>query len=146
MLRLNFSNLETEIEDVKLYYEIRKLTGHKCGFFGNSETSYTENKISDLTDDLSEISKILYEELNSNTFRVSCKSIDFSIDFRDAVDINEKINDMLIEAASNGKREIFIYEKELWNDEILSELSQNGFTITEEKEGFIEDPSLHISW
>lgn len=38
MLRLNFSNLETEIEDVKLYYEIRKLTGHKCGFFGNSET------------------------------------------------------------------------------------------------------------
>jgi hypothetical protein len=53
---------------------------------------------------------------------------------------------MLIEAASNGKREIFIYEKELWNDEILSELSQNGFTITEEKEGFIEDPSLHISW
>lgn len=88
MLRLNFSNLETEIEDVKLYYEIRKLTGHKCGFFGISETSYTENKISDLT----EISKILYEVLNSNTLRVSCKSIDFSIDFRDAVDINEKIN------------------------------------------------------
>lgn len=92
MLRLNFSNLETGIEDVKVYYEIRKLTGHKCGFFGNSETSYTENKISDLTDDLSEISKILYEVLNSNTLRVSCKSIDFSIDFRDAVDINEKIN------------------------------------------------------
>ena len=58
----------------------------------------------------------------------------------------EKINDMLIEAASNGKREIFIYEKELWNDEILSELSQNGFTITKEKQGFIEDPCLHISW
>lgn len=92
MLRLNFSNLETGIEDVKVYYEIRKLTGHKCGFFGNSETSYTENKISDLTDDLSEISKILYEVSNSNTLRVSCKSIDFSIDFRDAVDINEKIN------------------------------------------------------
>lgn len=58
----------------------------------------------------------------------------------------EKINDMLIEAASDGKRKIFIYEKELWNEEILFELSQNGFTITEEKQGFIEAPCLHISW
>lgn len=58
----------------------------------------------------------------------------------------EMINDMLIEAANNDKREIFIYERELWNEEILSELSQNGFTITEEKQGFIEDPCLHISW
>lgn len=53
---------------------------------------------------------------------------------------------MLIEAASNGKRKCYIYDKELWNDEILSELSQNGFTITKEKQGFIEDPCLHISW
>ena len=58
----------------------------------------------------------------------------------------EKINDMLIEAASDGKRKIFIYEKELWNEEVLFDLSQNGFTITEEKQGFIEDPCLHISW
>lgn len=58
----------------------------------------------------------------------------------------EKINDMLIEAASNGKREIFIYEREMWNYEILSELSQNGFTITKEKQGFFEDPSFRISW
>lgn len=53
---------------------------------------------------------------------------------------------MLIEAASDGKRKIFIYEKELWNEEILFDLSQNGFTITEEKQGFIEAPCLRISW
>lgn len=58
----------------------------------------------------------------------------------------EKINDMLIEAASDGKRECYVYDSKICNDEILSELSQNGFTITKEKQGFIEDPALHISW
>lgn len=45
----------------------------------------------------------------------------------------EKINDMLIEAASNGKREIFIYEKELWNDEIISELSQMALQLLKKR-------------
>lgn len=72
--------------------------------------------------------------------------IKISEDSKNNAEKIEKINDMLIERARNGKRECYIYDTELWNDEILFDLSQNGFTITEEKQGFIEDPCLHISW
>lgn len=58
----------------------------------------------------------------------------------------EKINDMLIEAASNGKREIFIYDRDLWNDEIIEELINSGYTVHKEVQGFCEDTCLHISW
>lgn len=58
----------------------------------------------------------------------------------------EKINDMLIEAASNGKRECRVYDRELWNDEIIEELINSGYTVREEVQGFLETPCLHISW
>lgn len=58
----------------------------------------------------------------------------------------EKINDMLIEAASNGKRECRVYDRELWNDEIIEELINSGYTVHKEVQGFCEDTCLHISW
>lgn len=58
----------------------------------------------------------------------------------------EKINDMLIEAASNGKRECRVYDRELWNDEIIEELINSGYTVHKVAQGFIEDPCLHIYW
>lgn len=55
MLRIKLEDLEYEIEDVKLSYEIFKHTGIQCGFFGKDEVCYSENRILDLTDDLSDI-------------------------------------------------------------------------------------------
>ena len=58
----------------------------------------------------------------------------------------EKINIILKETACLGKRECYIYDREMWNDEIISELIYSGYTVIKEKQGFIEPPCLHISW
>jgi len=48
MLRLKIDDLENEIEDVKLSYELMKLTGEKCELFDEGETCYFENNILEL--------------------------------------------------------------------------------------------------
>lgn len=112
MLQIKIDKLENGIENVKLSYEIMKSTGKKCGLFGKDEICYFENNILELTDDLSEISNILYEELNLQKFRVSCKTIDFSIDYRDALDIIENIK-------KRGKKCNVIKISSTRNDNIL---------------------------
>ena len=61
----------------------------------------------------------------------------------------EKIEHIIIilnETACFGRRECYIYDRELWNDEIIDELMEQGFTVHKEIQGFAEDPCLHISW
>lgn len=72
--------------------------------------------------------------------------IKISEDSKNNAEKIEKINDMLIEKASNGKRECYIYDRELWNEEIREELISSGYTVHKEVQGFCEDTCLHISW
>lgn len=53
---------------------------------------------------------------------------------------------MLIEVAFYGKRSLYIYDRELWNEEIIEELISSGYTVHKEVQGFCEDTCLHISW
>lgn len=58
----------------------------------------------------------------------------------------EKINIIMRETACFGRRECYIYDSDLWNDEIIEELINSGYTVHKEVQGFIEGPFLHISW
>lgn len=58
----------------------------------------------------------------------------------------EKINIIMRETSCFGRRECHIYDSDLWNEEIIEELIEQGFTVHKEVQGFIEDPCLHISW
>jgi hypothetical protein len=58
----------------------------------------------------------------------------------------EKINIIMRETACFGRRECHIYDSDLWNNEIISELINSGYTVREEVQGFLETPCLHISW
>lgn len=58
----------------------------------------------------------------------------------------ENINIILKETACFGRRECYIYDREMWNDEIISELINSGYTVREERQGFIEAPCLYIGW
>ena len=90
MLRIKLEDLEYEIEDVKLSYEIQKLTDNKYDHFGLSKNFYVENKILDLTDDLSDIFNYLKIDV-TNIFRINCKYIDFSSDDFILQDVIKKI-------------------------------------------------------
>lgn len=90
MLRLKIDDLENEIEDVKLFYEIMKLKGEKSGFFIKSDICYFENDILELTDDLSEISNILKID-GTNILRVNCNMIDFRTEDKSLQDVVEYI-------------------------------------------------------
>lgn len=58
----------------------------------------------------------------------------------------EKINTIMRETACFGRRECRIYDRDLWNDEIIDELINSGYAVHKEESGFFEDPCLHISW
>lgn len=58
----------------------------------------------------------------------------------------EKINIILKETVCFGRRECHIYDRDLWNDEIIDELIYSGYTVHKEGQGFCEDTCLHISW
>lgn len=58
----------------------------------------------------------------------------------------EKINSILKETACLGRRDCHIYDRDLWNDEIIDELIYSGYTVHKEVQGFCEDTCLHISW
>lgn len=58
----------------------------------------------------------------------------------------EKINIIMRETACFGRRDCHIYDRDLWNDEIIDELIYSGYTVREEVQGFIEDPCLYIGW
>lgn len=72
--------------------------------------------------------------------------IEFSKDTEGNTERIEKINIILKETACFGRRECRIYDRALWNDEIIDELINSGYTIHKEAEGFCEDTCLHISW
>lgn len=114
MLRIKLEDLEYEIEDVKLSYELMKLTGNKYGLFGKTETCYFENKILDLTDDLSDISNKL--KMNeTNILRIHCKSIDFSSADKIPCDVVEKIRergkicDVLTISSTQNDKKLYFY-------------------------------------
>ena len=114
MLRIKLEDLEYEIEDVKLSYELMKLTGNKYGLFGKTETCYFENKILDLTDDLSDISNNLKMD-ETNILRIHCKSIDFSSADKILCDVIEKIKergkkcDVLIISSTQNDKKLYFY-------------------------------------
>lgn len=58
----------------------------------------------------------------------------------------EQINNILKETACFGRRECYIYDRELWNDEIVDELIYSGYTVHKEVQGFFETPCLYIGW
>ena len=90
MLRIKLYDLEYEIEDVKLSYEIMKLTDNKYDHFGLSKNFYVENNILDLTDDLSNIANNLKID-GTNILRVNYKIIGFSSADKILCDVIEKI-------------------------------------------------------
>lgn len=114
MLRIKLYDLEYEIEDVKLYYEMCKLTGKKYGLFGKTETCYFENKILDLTDELSSISDTLKMD-ETNILRILCKSIDFSSADKILCDVIEKIRkrgkicDVLTISSTQNDKKLYFY-------------------------------------
>lgn len=122
MLRLKLYDLEYEIEDVKLSYEIMKLKGETCYFENDileltddlSENYYFENDISELTDDLSEISNILKID-GKNILRVNCKMIDFSSDDFILQDVIKKIMkrgkkcDVLTISSTQNDKKLYFY-------------------------------------
>lgn len=57
-----------------------------------------------------------------------------------------KIEKMLLEAENNGKRECFIYDKELWDVKTCAELFKMGFTVSKIKKDANEPAYLRISW
>lgn len=114
MLHIKLYDLEYEIEDVKLSYEIMKLTGEKCGFFGKDEVCYSENRILDLTDDLSDILNYLKIDV-TNIFRINCKYIDFSSDDFILQDVIKKIMkrgkkcDVLTISSTQNDKKLYFY-------------------------------------
>lgn len=114
MLRIKIYDLEYEIEEVKLSYEIKKLTDNKYDHFGLSKNFYVENKILDLTDDLSDISNKL--KMNeTNILRIHCKSIDFSSADKILCDVVEKIRergkicDVLTISSTQNDKKLYFY-------------------------------------
>lgn len=57
-----------------------------------------------------------------------------------------KIEEMLLEAERNGKRECFIYDKELWDIKTCAELFKMGFMVSKIKKDVNESAYLRISW
>lgn len=114
MLRIKLYDLEYEIEDVKLSYEIFKHTGIQCGFFGKDEVCYSENRILDLTDELSSISDTLKMD-ETNILRILCKSIDFSSADKILCDVIEKIMkrgkicDVLTISSTQNDKKLYFY-------------------------------------
>lgn len=122
MLRLKLYDLEYEIEDVKLSYEIMKLKGETCYFENDileltddlSENYYFENDILELTDDLSGISNILKRD-GTDILRVNCKMIDFSSDNKILQDVVEKIMkrgkkcDVLTISSTQNDKKLYFY-------------------------------------
>lgn len=114
MLRIKLYDLEYEIEDVKLSYEIFKHTGIQCGFFGKDEVCYSENRILDLTDDLSDILNYLKIDV-TNILRIHFKSIDFSSDDFILQDVIKKIMkrgkkcDVLTISSTQNDKKLYFY-------------------------------------
>lgn len=114
MLRLKLYDLEYEIEDVKLSYEIMKLTDNKYDHFGLSKNFYVENNILDLTDDLSNIANTLKMD-ETNILRINCKSIDFSSEDKILQDVVEKIMkrgkkcDVLTISSTQNDKKLYFY-------------------------------------
>ena len=114
MLRIKLEDLEYEIEDVKLSYEIKKLTDNKYDHFGLSKNFYVENKILDLTDDLSDIFNYLKIDV-TNIFRINCKYIDFSSDDFILQDVIKKIMkrgkkcDVLTISSTQNDKKLYFY-------------------------------------
>ena len=57
-----------------------------------------------------------------------------------------KIEELLLEAERNGKRECFIYDKELWDIKTCVELFKMGFIVSKIKKDVNEPAYLRISW
>lgn len=114
MLHIKLYDLEYEIEDVKLSYEIMKLTGKEYDLFGETESYYFENHILDLTDDLSDISNNLKMD-GENVARVDCRSIDFSSADKILCDVVEKIRergkicDVLTISSTQNDKKLYFY-------------------------------------
>jgi hypothetical protein len=114
MLHIKLYDLEYEIEDVKLSYEIMKLTGKEYALFGETESYYFENHILDLTDDLSDISNNLKMD-GENVARVDCRSIDFSSADKILCDVIEKIRqrgkkcDVLTISSTQNDKKLYFY-------------------------------------
>lgn len=114
MLLIKLYDLEYEIEDVKLSYEIFKHTGIQCGFFGKDEVCYSENSILELTDDLSDILNYLKIDV-TNIFRINCKYIDFSSDDVILQDVIKKImkrgkkSDVLTISSTQNDKKLYFY-------------------------------------
>lgn len=113
MLRIKLYDLEYEIENVKLSYEICKLTGEEYALFGETESCYFENHILDLTDELSEISNILKID-GTNILRVNCKMINFSSEDKILQDVvaknmkrGKKCNVLKISSTQNNNKLYF---------------------------------------
>lgn len=114
MLRIKLYDLEYDIEEVKLSYELMKLTGDKCGLFCKDETCYFENDILELTDELSDISDTLKMD-ETNILRIHCKSIDFSSADKILCDIIKKIMkrgkkcDVLTISSTQNNKKLYFY-------------------------------------
>lgn len=114
MLRIKLYDLEYEIEDVKLSYELMKLTDNKYVHFGLTKNFYFENNILDLTDDLSKVSDTLKID-GKNVVRVDCKSIDFSSADKILCDVIEKIRergkicDVLTISSTQNDKKLYFY-------------------------------------
>lgn len=72
--------------------------------------------------------------------------IEFSKDTEGNTKRIEKLNDILKHDALLGVRETYIYDRELWNEYICSELTKSGFSVAEESQGFNGSIYLRISW
>ena len=114
MLHIKLYDLDYEIEDVKLSYEVCKLTGKEYALFGETESYYFENHILDLTDDLSDISNNLKMD-ETNIFRINCKYIDFSSDDFILQDVIKKIMkrgkkcDVLTISSTQNDKKLYFY-------------------------------------
>lgn len=114
MLNIKLYDLEYEIEDVKLSYEIMKLTGKEYALFGETESYYFENHILDLTDDLSDISNNLKMD-GENVARVDYRSIDFSSADKILCDVIKKIMkrgkkcDVLTISSTQNDKKLYFY-------------------------------------
>lgn len=115
MLRIKLYDLEYEIEDVKLSYEIYKLTGEEYELFGLSESFYIENNILELTDELSSISDILKKD-ETNVSQINCKCIDFSSADKILCDVIEKNRergkkcDVLTISSTQNDKKLYFYD------------------------------------
>ncbi len=114
MLQIKLYDLEYEIEDVKLSYEIKKLTDNKYDHFGLTKNFYVENNILDLTDDLSDISNNLKMD-ETNILQINYKSIDFSSADKILCDVIEKISqrgkkcDVLTISSTQNDKKLYCY-------------------------------------